>query len=130
MSTEAFHVASVRDAGLSLGVVEGPGAHVSFTGAGETGGVEVLRQFVASVHAAAVAAKMEQVHVDLVDLKFINSSCLKVLVSWVYDVDTNGRPYQIELIRDTTMHWQKGSLDTLRRLAPEVVSVVDAPSSS
>lgn len=125
--TVALDIAAIDQSGLRLAPVAGLEGRVSFSGSGETGGVDVLRSFVERLHDAVVLAKLPEVFVDMVDLKFINSSCLKVLVSWVYKVDTTGRPYRIQLIRDTRMHWQKGSLDTLRRLAPQVVNVADAP---
>lgn len=127
MSNPQLPIHAVEQAGLRLAPVEGVQDRVSISGSGETGGVDVLREFVERLHDVVVEAHLKKVFVDLVDLTFINSSCLKVLVSWVYKVDTSGRNYGIQFVRDTRMHWQKGSLDTLRRLAPSVVTVVDAP---
>lgn len=130
MSGSLLDIDAVEQAGLKLAPVADLQDRVSFSGSGETGGVDVLRDFIDRLHDATMKAGLTEISVDMVDLTFINSSCLKVLVSWVYKVDTTGRPYRIELVRDTRMHWQKGSLDTLRRLAPAVVNVVDAPTET
>ena len=124
-----FDLASVAEHGLSMGPdPSGQAGHVRMSGTGETDGVEVLRVFLRNLHQAALASELSQVVVDLEELKFINSSCLKAMVAWIYEVDTTGRPYRIRLLRDARMHWQKGSLDTLRRLAPEVVEVQESRS--
>jgi hypothetical protein len=47
------------------------------------------------------------------------------MVAWIYKVDTEGRPYKIRLLRDPSLHWQRTSIATLQRLAPEVVIVED-----
>jgi hypothetical protein len=47
------------------------------------------------------------------------------MVAWIYKVDTEGRPYKIRLLRDPALHWQRTSLATLQRLAPEVVVIED-----
>ncbi len=121
----AERVPSVAEAGLRLGPVEGERCRFRFAGSGETEGALVLRQFLEQLHEVALSAPLTEVVVDLADLTFINSACLKALISWVHKVDTTGRPYTIELIRDTKMHWQRGSLETLRRLAPAVVKISD-----
>jgi hypothetical protein len=50
---------------------------------------------------------------------------LKAMVAWIYKVDTEGRPYKIRLLRDASLHWQRTSIATLQRLAPDVVIVED-----
>ena len=72
---------------------------------------------------------MGEVVIEMTDLDFINSSCLKAMVAWVYKVDTEGRPYKIRLLRDAGLHWQRTSLATLQRLAPDVVVIEDQKSA-
>ena len=119
---------TVCEHGLTLGPAVGEPGRVRLAGCGETAGVEVLHRFLGSLHEFALELSLRHVVVDLEALTFINSSCLKALVAWIYKVDTTGRPYQIELVRNLGMHWQKGSVDTLKRLAPDVVRVTDRPA--
>jgi len=46
-------------------------------------------------------------------------------VSWIYKVNTTGRPYQICLQMNPRQPWQRRSLEPLKRLAPAVVSLDD-----
>ena len=75
------------------------------------------------LHRQALANQLRRVTIELEELEFINSSCLKAMVAWIYKVDTEGRPYKIHLRRDAKMHWQRTSLATLQRLAPDVVVI-------
>jgi hypothetical protein len=126
MSQMTLRLPNVSEQGLTLGSVDGRDNHVRISGSGDTLGVPVLERFLRQLHQQVVERGVTQVTVELGDLAFINSSCLKALVSWIYLVDTNGRPYTIRLLRDATMRWQKNSLATLQRLAPEVVRVEDS----
>ena len=59
--------------------------------------------------------------VDLGDLYFMNSSCLKAFVSWIYKVRTSGKPYQIRMQLNPRQRWQQRGLEPLQRLAPAIV---------
>lgn len=115
----------VEEEGLSLGPVPGAPGRVQLAGIGEAEGAAVLGRFLGVLHDQAIAAKWAEVTLELERLEFINSSCLKAMVAWIYKVDTEGRPYTIRLIRDAGKHWQKTSLATLQRLAPSVVIIQD-----
>jgi hypothetical protein len=125
MSEAAMNLPMVAEEGLTLGPVEGEGGRVRFAGTGEAEGAKVLGDFLALLHDEATAQGLGEVTIELSELDFINSSCLKAMVAWVYKVDTEGRPYTIRLLRDAALHWQRTSLATLQRLAPEVVFVED-----
>ena len=130
MQQKTLNLPTIAEQGLTLAPVDADGARVRFSGAGDTEGVAVFERFLALLHDEVVAHGLKQIAVDLEQLTFINSSCLKALVSWIYKVDTGGRPYTIVLLRNPRMHWQKSSLSTLQRLAPQVVSIQDgAPRS-
>lgn len=116
---------SVEEEGLSLGPVQGKLAHFRFAGTGEAEGAAVLDRFLGLLHVHLVSQQLREVTIELAELEFINSSCLKAMVAWIYKVDTEGRPYGIRLVRDPSQHWQRTSLATLQRLAPEVVLIQD-----
>ncbi len=115
----------VEEEGLTLGPVPGAQGRVRFAGTGEAEGAAVLDRFLGLLHQQALARELREVTLELEELEFINSSCLKAMVAWIYKVDTEGRPYKIRLLRDASLHWQRTSLATLQRLAPEVVVVED-----
>lgn len=115
----------VEEEGLSLGPIQGRAGHFRFAGTGEAEGAEVLDRFLGHLHRYVLSAQLKEVTVELKELEFINSSCLKAMVAWIYKVDTEGRPYKICLARDASLHWQRTSLATLQRLAPEVVVIED-----
>jgi hypothetical protein len=115
----------VEEEGLTLAPVPGAAGRVRFAGTGEAEGAAVLDRFLGLLHREALARELLEVTIELRELEFINSSCLKAMVAWIYKVDTEGRPYKIRLLRDPSLHWQRTSIATLQRLAPEVVIVED-----
>lgn len=123
--TTALSIPFIEEGGLSLGPVAGRPGRVQLAGIGEAEGAVVLGRFLGLLHDQALARALPEVTLELERLEFINSSCLKAMVAWIYKVDTEGRPYSIRLVRDTSKHWQKTSLATLQRLAPSVVVIED-----
>lgn len=123
MTAAAMELPTVEEEGLTLGPVPGANDRVRFAGTGEAEGAAVLDRFLNILHRQALANQLRRVTIELEELEFINSSCLKAMVAWIYKVDTEGRPYKIHLRRDAKMHWQRTSLATLQRLAPDVVVI-------
>jgi anti-anti-sigma factor len=84
---------------------------------------DVLDGFVAEVDREASAGAVREVVVDMRDLEFMNSSCLKTLVTWLYNV--RRRPtsaqYLIRFLSDRAAFWQERSLATLKAFAPAIV---------
>src|SRR5688572_7682255 len=115
----------VEEEGLTLGPVPSVAGRVRFAGTGEAEGAAVLDRYLGVLHQHALARELRGVVIELWEVEVINSSCLKAMVAWIYKVDTEGRPYKIRLLRDASLHWQRTSIATLQRLAPEVVIVED-----
>lgn len=112
---------AIRANGFALLPLDGPAAAVKFSGNGDAEAVAPLDRFLKLLHKNLMDEQCESVAVDLGDLYFMNSSCLKAFVSWIYKVNTTGRPYQIHLQMNPRQSWQRRSLEPLRRLAPSVV---------
>jgi hypothetical protein len=53
----------------------------------------------------------------------MNSSCFKAFITWIDTVKNASRPYRIRLLADPSLHWQRRSLEALRRLATGIVVV-------
>jgi hypothetical protein len=72
-----------------------------------------------------VAGGVKEVVVDFRELVFMNSSCLKALVTWlgrVQDRPANQR-YAIRFLKEPAAHWQKRSFNALVAFASEVLTI-------
>ena len=114
VDTAAFSCAPTLDAGKLT---------VSFVGTGDVAAIEVLGAYLKQVHAEAERLSLTEVTCDFRKLSFMNSSCFKAFVVWIDTVKNAARSYRIRFLTDPEMHWQRRSLEALRRLATGVVSV-------
>jgi hypothetical protein len=96
---------------------------VTFSGTGDVAAIEVLASYLPRVHGEAERLSLSEVTCDFRKLSFMNSSCFKAFVVWIDTVKNAARVYQIRFLTDPDMHWQRRSLEALRRLATSVVSV-------
>ena len=98
---------------------------VSLSGHADVGAKGPLDGFVAEVDREASIGPVTEVVVDLRQLAFMNSSCLKTLVTWLNNV--RQRPasgqYLIRFLQDRTAYWQERSLAALKAFAPAIVEV-------
>lgn len=118
----------IEGQGFQLAAVESARPKVRFSGNGDAEAVPVLDDFLKKLHEELMMKRASEVRVDLGDLYFMNSSCLKAFVSWIHKVNTNGRPYNIRLLMNSRQQWQMRSLATLQRLAPAVVTIEETPA--
>ncbi|MBN2575453.1 MAG: hypothetical protein JXP73_12890 [Deltaproteobacteria bacterium] len=84
-----------------------------------------LDHFLREVHQEAQRCRAEEVTVDVRQLEFMNSSCLKCLVWWVSTVQeqpAEGK-YKIVFVSSPSLYWQRRSLDALACLADDIISV-------
>src|SRR5262245_12289055 len=98
---------------------------VQLRGHADVGAKSALDGFVAEVDREAGADWVAEVVVDLQRLDFMNSSCLKTLVTWLNDVRQRpeSEQYPIRFVRDRNAYWQERSLDALRAFAPGIVKI-------
>jgi len=113
----------IEQQGFQLAPVDSESPKVRFSGNGDADAVPFLDEFLKKLHEELLMKNAIDVRVDLGELYFMNSSCLKGFVSWIHKVNTNGRPYAIRLLMNSRQQWQMRSLATLKRLAPAVVSI-------
>lgn len=109
--------------GCRLEPVEAAVPTVQFSGNGDMEAVTPLEYFLSQLHTELVSEKHRTVEVDLTELYFMNSSCLKQFVSWIHKVDTGNKAYRIQFVTNPRLHWQSRSLATLKRLAPTTVTI-------
>jgi len=96
---------------------------VTFAGTGDVAAIEVLSAFLKQAHAEVERLGVTEVSCDFRKVSFMNSSCFKAFVVWIDTVKNAARVYQIRFLTAPDMHWQRRSLEALRRLATAVVSV-------
>ena len=103
-------LSAIRANGFALvPVLDGAVPTVKFSGNGDAEAINALDRFLKLLHKNLLDDKSTSVHVDLAELYFMNSSCLKAFVSWIYKVNTTGRPYQIHLQMNPRQPWQRRS---------------------
>jgi hypothetical protein len=103
--------------------LEGDRLLIDFSGTGDMSAIEELAAFLKRVHVEAQRLGVSEVSCDLRQLSFMNSSCFKSFVTWIDAVKTDTRHYRIVLVANPDLHWQRRSLEALRRLAIGIVSV-------
>jgi hypothetical protein len=96
---------------------------VTFTGTGDMSAIAELNDYLRKVHDEARRLNVPEVTCDLRKLTFMNSSCFKAFVTWIDTVKNDPQPYRIRLLAEQSLHWQRRSLEALRRLAVGVVTV-------
>jgi len=84
-----------------------------------------LSQFIPRAHAEAERLGVKEVVVDVHELYFINSVCLKSLVVWINLVANSSTHYWLKFLVDPRLHWQDRSILALQRMAPDVVQIAN-----
>lgn len=87
---------------------------------------EELLPYLLEVHRALLEEKIALLEVDFSALTFMNSSGLKMLISWIMeikDLPAEAR-YSLRVIHDPESVWQSSSLPVLRKLLPDHISLV------
>jgi hypothetical protein len=106
--------------------LEAPCINVRIRGnAGTARAQKVLEEFLLALHGEVQRLHVQQVVVDIRELEFMNSSCLKDFVYWlstVRDAPAAER-YRIVFYSNPEYHWQKRSLHSLTCFATEFVRV-------
>lgn len=84
---------------------------------------DVLNPYWLLVDEEARRRGLREVEVDLRDLSFMNSSGILTLVRWITKAKANAASggYKIVLRYDRNVTWQRTSIPTLAKLAPNVV---------
>jgi hypothetical protein len=101
---------------------------VKLSGNGDAAAVQPLDEYLVRLHEQLRSQKSAGVLVDVTQLEFMNSSCIKAFASWIHDVATCDAPYAVRMRFNPDLRWQKRTLETLTRLAPRIVQLEEAPS--
>jgi hypothetical protein len=84
-----------------------------------------LDRFLTALHREARLHGVREVTFDVRELDFMNSSCLKSLVSWVTQIQDlpRGQQYHVTFLSSPRLYWQKRSLHALSCLAQDIITV-------
>jgi hypothetical protein len=80
------------------------------------------------IHGDIQAGRLDGFKVDVRPLEFVNSSALRLFVTWISRAQSGG--YKLTFVIDRSITWQRLSFSSLRSLAPECVDLVDAKGAS
>jgi hypothetical protein len=98
---------------------------VTFTGTADTETRADLDRFVKQLHGEALRLRVSTVVIDFRDLEFMNSSCLKILVSWLAQLRDlpSDQQYRIKIRSNPNLLWQRRSLAALSCFAVDLVTI-------
>jgi hypothetical protein len=100
-----------------------------FAGSGDMNAITPLSVFLKQAHEEATRLGVTEVGCNLQQLAFMNSSCFKSFVVWIDTVKNAQAGYLIRFRTDPSVHWQRRSLEALRRLATNIVEIEVAPKT-
>jgi anti-anti-sigma factor len=104
---------------------DGPTLIITLAGNADLNVKTELDRFMTAVHEEARRMGAREVVVDLKELEFMNSSCLKSFVWWISSVHdlAADHQYRITFVSSPAMYWQRRSLTALAGLATDLVSI-------
>jgi hypothetical protein len=106
-----------------LPLLDGDTLRVAMSGAVEMRDPgEVLNPYWTLVDEEALRRNLKSVELDVRDLNFMNSSGILTLVRWITRCKSHSsNDYHIVLQYDRNVTWQRASIPTLAKLAPNMV---------
>lgn len=119
-------VRPIREPGFTAEVTQsGRSITLRMTGNADMAVMASLGNFLLSLHAAALKAKVSEVRVELRELYFMNSSCLRHLVTWLSAVEGLPREeqYRLVFVSNPNLRWQARSLEALKHFAEALVVI-------
>jgi hypothetical protein len=116
VSAQSF-VAEAREDGASV--------FVELRGTADIPAREPLDRFIMRLHSETLRTGAKEIVMDLGKLEFMNSSCMKTLVSWLTDVQGLPVPsqYRICFRSNREILWQRRSLQALKCFADALVRI-------
>jgi hypothetical protein len=98
-------------------------AMVQFTGSAEASSTALLQSFLDGVHRALLDAKASEVVVDLCNVEFMTSACLKQFLTWFMSLKNSADQYTIRLRGNKKRPWQRRSLNALACFSTSLIAV-------
>jgi hypothetical protein len=86
---------------------------------------DVLNPYWTLIDEEALRRNLKVVELDASDLNFMNSSGILTLVRWITRCKPRSQGYRLVLRYDHNVTWQRASIPTLAKLAPNVVEAAE-----
>lgn len=98
---------------------------VALRGDADLDAVDALGAALSEVHARAIADRCAEVIVDISQLEFMNSTCLKKIITWLGSLEALAPEsrYRVRFLSDPTIRWQMRSLHALESFSAGLVTV-------
>jgi hypothetical protein len=84
---------------------------------------EALGGFFRKVHELTVARGEKEFVVDVVDLKFVNSSAIRLFVDWAMWLKSEKAAYRLRFKSNRSVAWQRTAFSALKSLAQDALTV-------
>lgn len=96
---------------------------VQLSGTADLVAVEPLQGFLTELRGDIARLKPRRLEIDVRELYFINSSCLKALVNLVFFLREADHTPLLEFVTDKKLTWQERALSPIRRMSPSTVAI-------
>lgn len=95
---------------------------VQLKGNADSASNDAFGTFVNKLHAEAQRLSVKEVQLDLTQLYFMTSSCIKCFVTWIGFINAAppSKQYAIHFVVNPNLRWQKRNLDVLLQLSPRL----------
>lgn len=92
---------------------------VHMKGNADSASNEAFGAFVTKLHAEAQRIGAKEVELDLTQLYFMTSSCIKCFVTWIGFIKSApaGKQYTLHFVVNPNLRWQRRNLDVLLQLS-------------
>lgn len=115
----ALNLSPVRTENLALTPeLSGDTLQVHLKGNADSASNDAFGLFVSKLHSEAQRLRVREVKLDLNELYFMTSSCIKCFVTWIgfITVAPPAQQYKINFVVNPNLRWQKRNLDVLLQL--------------
>jgi hypothetical protein len=92
---------------------------VHLKGNADSASNDAFGAFINKLHAEAQRLSVKEVRLDLTQLYFMTSSCIKCFVTWIGFINAAppSKQYGIHFVVNPNLRWQKRNLDVLLQLS-------------
>lgn len=98
---------------------------ISMSGSATSYRPDGLRGYLRKLHAEGLRLSVDEVAVDMKDLEFMNSAGFSTLIDWLVSLqeEEEGKRYKVRFVSSKEHQWQRRSLNALKCLAVDLVTV-------
>jgi hypothetical protein len=97
---------------------------IRLAGTGDAAAVAPLSDCLKTVQSEAKRLELREIRFDLSTLYFLNSSCLKAFINFLFGLNNEKLTCAIKFVTNPNLEWQPRSLAALERMSRGVVSIV------